>query len=140
VKNILEDAAGTVRRAEAQAKDANARADVLLKRLDEDLIPKFESIRAGTVGGLENLTRIIQQARDDTREASRLADSADAKARRVRKLHDMTKLNLKELKDKILLARQKASSVCNLQNSSLQVFALSPLFNLTCFERIAYSE
>ncbi|XP_055952530.1 laminin subunit alpha-1-like isoform X1 [Argiope bruennichi] len=111
VKNILEDAAGTVRRAEAQAKDANARADVLLQRLDDDLIPKFESIRAGTVGGLENLTRIIQQARDDTREASRLADSADAKAKRVRKLHDMTKLNLKELKDKILLARQKASSI-----------------------------
>ncbi|CAL1296819.1 unnamed protein product [Larinioides sclopetarius] len=111
VKNILEDAAGTVRRAEAQAKDANARADVLLKKLDDDLIPKFESIRAGSGGGLENLTRIIEKARDDTREASRLADSADAKATRVRKLHDMTKLNLKELKDKILLARQKASSI-----------------------------
>ncbi|GIY26654.1 laminin subunit alpha-2 [Caerostris darwini] len=111
VKNILEGAAHTGRIAEAKAKDANRRADALLNRLDDDLLPKFESIRAGTVGGLENLTRIIQQAREDTREASRLADSADAKARRVQKLHGVTKLNLKELKDKILLARQKASSI-----------------------------
>ncbi|PRD25784.1 UNVERIFIED_CONTAM: Lama1 [Trichonephila clavipes] len=54
---------------------------------------------------------MIQQARENTREASRLADSADAKARRVRKQHELTQLNLKELKDKILLARQKASSI-----------------------------
>ncbi|GFU33502.1 laminin subunit alpha-1 [Nephila pilipes] len=111
VKALLEDAASIGRQAEGKAKDANARADILLQRLDDDLMPKFESIRAGTVGGLDNLTRIIQQARENTREASRLADSADAKAKRVRKQHDLTQLNLKELKDKILLARQKASSI-----------------------------
>lgn len=54
---------------------------------------------------------LVQQARDDTQEAVRLADSANAKARRVRKQHELTQLNLKELKDKILLARQKASTV-----------------------------
>lgn len=41
----------------------------------------------------------------------RLADSANAKAKRVRKQHELTQLNLKELRDKILLARQKASTV-----------------------------
>ena len=55
----------------------------------------------------------VEKAREDTRAASRLADSADASAKRVRKQHEVTLLNLKELKDKILLARQKASSVSN---------------------------
>lgn len=57
----------------------------------------------------------VEKARDDTRTASRLADSADASAKRVRKQHEITMLNLKELKDKILLARQKASSVSNMR-------------------------
>lgn len=54
---------------------------------------------------------LVAQAREDTRSASRYADSADASAQRVRQQHEITKLNLKELRDKILLARQKASSV-----------------------------
>ncbi|KAG8183116.1 hypothetical protein JTE90_024425 [Oedothorax gibbosus] len=111
IKRTLEEVADQSKLSEAKAKNANARADDLLQRLDNDLLPKYESIRAGTVGGLENLTRIIQQARDDTQEAVRLADSANAKAKRVRKQHELTQLNLKELKDKILLARQKASTI-----------------------------
>ncbi|XP_035204465.1 laminin subunit alpha-1-like [Stegodyphus dumicola] len=111
LKDLLEDTANTARIAEGQANGAKAKVDDTLQRLENDLIPKFESIRAGTVGGLENLTRIIQQAREDTRAATKLADNADASARRVRKQHELTKLNLKELKDKILLARQKASSI-----------------------------
>ncbi|XP_015910992.1 laminin subunit alpha-1 isoform X2 [Parasteatoda tepidariorum] len=111
VKPILDGAVRAAKTAEDQANNANRRADELLQRLDNDLTPKFESIRAGSVSGLDNLTRIIQKAREDTKEASRLADSADSKAKRVRKQHELTKLNLKELKDKILLARQKASSI-----------------------------
>lgn len=55
---MLEGTAEQARLAEGKAKRANTKADKLLNKLDNDLIPKFESIRAGTVGGLENLTRI----------------------------------------------------------------------------------
>lgn len=58
IRRTLEEVGHQSRLSEAKAKGANVRADDLLQRLDNDLIPKYESIRAGTVGGLENLTRI----------------------------------------------------------------------------------
>lgn len=58
ITRTLEEVTHQSKLSEAKAKGANARADDLLQRLDNDLMPKYESIRAGTVGGLENLTRI----------------------------------------------------------------------------------
>ena len=58
VQGVVADAADKARLAEGKAKRANNKADRLLNRLDNDLIPKFDSIRASTVSGLENLTRM----------------------------------------------------------------------------------
>lgn len=58
IQGLLEGSAEQASLAEGKAKRANGKADKLLNKLDNELLPKFDSIRAGTVGGLENLTRL----------------------------------------------------------------------------------
>lgn len=50
-------------------------------------------------------------ARSDIRAASRYASNAEEINERVARINNQLQLNLKELRDRILLARQKASSI-----------------------------
>ena len=87
------------------------RIDDIDKRIALELMPKLDRLRAGTTSGLDNLTKIIEQARSDIRDASRLADRAEETADRVNRLHNQMELNLKGLEDRILLARHKSASI-----------------------------
>ena len=115
---LPKDLSGILRGVEAKLRsildgleDIHRRIDDIDRRIAAELMPKLDRLRAGTTSGLENLTKIIDQARSDIRDASRLADRAEEIADKVNRLHNQMELNLKELKDRILLARQKSASI-----------------------------
>jgi len=91
--------------------DTHSRIDFIDQKMRQELMPKLDRLNEGSASGLENLTRIIERARQDIRGASRHASNSESIVERINKLHKQTSLNLKELKDRILLARQKASSI-----------------------------
>ena len=90
---------------------SHTRIDFIDQKIREELMPKLDKLNEGSASGLENLTRIIEKARSDIRSASRYASNSEIIVDRVNRLHGQTSLNLKELKDRILLARQKASGI-----------------------------
>lgn len=92
-------------------ENTNRRINEIDRRIALELMPKLDRLKAGTASGLENLTKVIEKARNDIRDAARLADKAEEIADRVNRQHNQLQLNLKDLKDKILLARQKAASI-----------------------------
>ncbi|XP_054153012.1 laminin subunit alpha-2-like [Oppia nitens] len=115
---LPKDLSGILRGVEAKLRnildgleDIHRRIDDIDRRIAADLMPKLNRLRAGTTSGLDNLTKIIDEARNDIRDGSRLADRAEEIAERVNRLHNQMELNFKELKDRILLARQKAASI-----------------------------
>jgi laminin alpha 1/2 len=115
---LPKDLSGVLRGVEAKLRnilegleDTHRRIDDIDRRIAAELMPKLDRLKAGTTSGIENLTKIIDQARNDIRDASRLADRAEEIAERVNRLHNQMELNLKELKDRILLARQKSASI-----------------------------
>lgn len=91
--------------------DVHANIDYIDQRLQDELLPTLDRLRAGSASGLENLTKIIEKARSDIRAASRYASNAEEINDRINRLRGDMELDLKELKDRILLARQKASSI-----------------------------
>lgn len=91
--------------------DVHSNIDFLDNRLKDELLPTLDRLRAGSASGLENLTRIIEKARADIRAGVRSASNAEETNERVVRVNEQIALNLKDLKDRILLARQKASSI-----------------------------
>ena len=91
--------------------DSHTRIDYIDQRLRDELMPKLDRLNEGSQSGIENLTKIIEKARADIRSASRYAANSEEINDRIGRIHQQASLNLKELKDRILMARQKASSI-----------------------------
>ncbi|KAI1284885.1 Laminin subunit alpha-2 [Halotydeus destructor] len=91
--------------------DIHSSIDFIDQRLHDELLPTLDRLRAGTASGLDNITKIIEKARSDIRAASRTASNTEEINERNIRIHSQLSLNLKDLKDRILLARQKASSI-----------------------------
>ena len=108
-----------------KVKDKSSHLDDILRRLEEihklieeyefkirnELLPKLERLKDGTPTGIENLTKLIEKARIDIRNSDKLACSAEYRWNKIKKDNDQLLYNLKELRDRILLARQKASGI-----------------------------
>lgn len=92
-------------------KDSTVRIEFVDQRIRSELAPKLDRLKEGSASGLENLTRILDKSRSDAKIASRYALNAEEINERVTALHKALFINLKELKDRILLSRQKASSI-----------------------------
>lgn len=91
-------------------KAANAKIDDLVTHLGA-LTAKVDALQSGTTQGLDNLTRMIDEAQRGIRVADGLATRSEQSVGRANRQHSQLQLNLKELRDKILLARQRASSI-----------------------------
>ncbi|RWS26450.1 Laminin subunit alpha-2-like protein, partial [Leptotrombidium deliense] len=91
--------------------DVHQTIDGIEYRIRTELLMKLERLKVGSTSGLENITRMIEKARSDIRDASRIAFNAEEISERVNRRQAQLELNLKELRDKIMLARQKASGI-----------------------------
>lgn len=108
-----------------KARDRSNHLDDILARLEEihklideyefkirnELLPKLERLKDGSPTGIENLTKLIEKARIDIRNSDKLACSAEYRWGKIKKENDQLLFNLKELRDRIWLAKQKASSI-----------------------------
>ncbi|KAL1442379.1 hypothetical protein MTO96_046442, partial [Rhipicephalus appendiculatus] len=110
ISGPLDDALREADRADGKQKGANNFVDGIVGRLP-GLIAKMETLKTGSAEGLDNLTRLIDEAQRGIKQADQLASRSEQSAARARQAHNMLQLNLKELRDKILLARQRASSI-----------------------------
>ncbi|XP_075729518.1 wing blister isoform X1 [Rhipicephalus microplus] len=110
ISGPLEDTLREANRADGKQKGANNFVDGIVGRLP-GLIAKVETLKTGSAEGLDNLTRLIDEAHRGIKQADQLASRSEQSAARARQAHNMLQLNLKELRDKILLARQRASSI-----------------------------
>ncbi|XP_075525225.1 wing blister isoform X1 [Dermacentor variabilis] len=106
----LEDALREANRADGKQKAANDRVDRIIGLL-AGTTAKVATLQTGSAAGLDNLTRLIDEAQRGIKQADHLAGRSEQSAARARQAHNMLQLNLKELRDKILLARQRASSI-----------------------------
>ncbi|XP_064486467.1 laminin subunit alpha lam-3-like [Ornithodoros turicata] len=91
-------------------RDANDKIDDLLARIAL-LGEKAAALETGSAQGLDNLTKLIDDAQRGVRVADKLAERSEQSVGRASRQHSQLQLNLKELRDKILLARQRASSI-----------------------------
>lgn len=91
--------------------ESHNRIDFLDSKIRDELTPKLDRLNEGSASGLDNLTRIIEKARQDIRSAARYASNSEVIVNRINRHHGQMKIDLKELRDRILLARHKASSI-----------------------------
>ena len=108
-----------------KTRDKNNHLDEILARLEEihklieeyefkirnELLPKLERLKDGTPMGIENLTKLIEKARIDIRNSDKLACSAEYRWNKIKKENDQLLFNLKELRDRIWLAKQKTTGI-----------------------------
>lgn len=80
-------------------------------KIRNELLPKLERLKDGTPTGIDNLTKLIEKARIDIRNSDKLACSAEYRWKKIQKENNQLLFNLKELRDRILLARQKTSGI-----------------------------
>lgn len=92
-------------------RDSSGHIDALDGRIRNELQGRLDRLNEGSASGLENLTRILDRAREDIRAGSRYASNAEEISERVTKTMKEVYVNLKQLKDRILLARHAASSI-----------------------------
>ncbi|XP_067126672.1 LOW QUALITY PROTEIN: laminin subunit alpha lam-3-like [Centruroides vittatus] len=111
IPDVLRQAKSNKQRAAVKIDEGRRKVNEINDLIEKELYPRLDLLTAGTKAGLENFTQIIEKARSDIKGASRTADVADEVKDNVSNTHAKMQLNLKELKDKILLARQKASSI-----------------------------
>jgi laminin alpha 1/2 len=108
---LLEGVNAKLRNISEGLKETHQRIDDIDGRIAAELMPKLNGLIAETTPEIENLTKIIDQTRNDIRNASTLADSAEKIAQRVNGFPNQIKVNIEELKNRILIARQKAASI-----------------------------
>lgn len=94
-----------------ELKDSISRIGFIDQRIKNDLEFKLDRLRQGSASGLDNLTRLLDKSRSEIKSSVRYAINANELSQRVSSLHKTLYINLKELKDRILLSRQKASSI-----------------------------
>ncbi|KAG0419196.1 hypothetical protein HPB47_004290, partial [Ixodes persulcatus] len=105
----LEEALQQARGAYGKQETANVRIDGVLGLL-AGMHAQIGTLQTGSAEGLDNLTRLIDDAQRGIKRADQLATRSEQSAARARKTHNQLQLNLEELRDKVLLARQRASS------------------------------
>lgn len=91
--------------------DARIKIESIDNRIKGELGPKLNRLKEGSASGLENLTHVLDKSRSDIRSALRYAVNAEELNERITVLTKDVFINLKELKDRVLLSRQKASSI-----------------------------
>ncbi|XP_029841229.2 laminin subunit alpha-1 [Ixodes scapularis] len=106
----LEEALQQARGAYGKQETANVRIDGVLGLL-AGMHAQIGTLQTGSAEGLDNLTRLIDDAQRGIKRADQLATRSEQSAARARKTHNQLQLNLEELRDKVLLARQRASSI-----------------------------
>lgn len=75
------------------------------------LLPQLETLKTGTTAGLETPKQDIERSLLLIKEAREYIDGVESKVKGVDRLRNQLELNLRELKMKILFARQKAASI-----------------------------
>ncbi|CAN7938715.1 unnamed protein product, partial [Ixodes hexagonus] len=106
----LEEALQQARGANGNQETANVRIDGVLGLL-AGMRAQIGTLQTSSAEGLDNLTRLIDDTHRGIKRADQLATRSEQSAARVRKTHNQLQLNLEELRDKVLLARQRASSI-----------------------------
>ncbi|XP_067120373.1 laminin subunit alpha lam-3-like [Centruroides vittatus] len=76
-----------------------------------EIYDKIKRLEGSTLLGMKNLTFQIDQSQENLEKASRKQHSSETLFKRLRYKHEEVSSKLKALKDNILLARQKASSI-----------------------------
>ncbi|XP_023215489.1 laminin subunit alpha-1-like [Centruroides sculpturatus] len=76
-----------------------------------EIYDKIKRLESSTLLGMKNLTFQIDQSQENLEKASRKQHSSETLFKRLRYKHEEVSSKLKALKDNILLARQKASSI-----------------------------
>lgn len=111
VPNIVRQADDKQKRAAFKISGGKRKVETIEDLITTELYPQLNLLKSGTKAGLENFTQIIEQARLNIKEASKTVNNIENSANRIGRKHQQMQLNIKDLKDKILLARQKASSI-----------------------------
>ncbi|XP_054719082.1 laminin subunit alpha-1-like [Uloborus diversus] len=89
----------------------HSKIDDLVDLLNEELFPKLESLRVQSPAGLSNTSQTIEFAKTTVKNANKKAGSIERRVQRIKVTNQQMKLNVRDLKNKILLARQKASNI-----------------------------
>ncbi|KAG1688578.1 Laminin subunit alpha-2 [Nymphon striatum] len=93
------------------ADEANNQTDEIVAKISSELIPKFRLIQSGSAADLGNISQIIDQAQADIKSAVKEADNLKNHRKKMKNLGDGIHLNLDALRNKILQARQTASTI-----------------------------
>jgi len=91
--------------------DTHSKIDRASKRIEAELALRVQRLQGGSASGIENLTRIIEKAREDIRTSSRFIANSKTIQSRIRQANEKIDYDLTDLKNRILLSRQKADSI-----------------------------
>ncbi|KAF8792889.1 Laminin subunit alpha-1 like protein [Argiope bruennichi] len=89
----------------------HSKIEMLTDDINTKLYPKLDGLRIGSSAGLFNVTKTIDLAKGTINKAVKKANNVETRVGRVKNLNNQMQLSLRDLKNKILLARQKTSNI-----------------------------
>ncbi|GFV46525.1 laminin subunit alpha-1 [Trichonephila clavipes] len=89
----------------------HTKVEMLVDNIHTELYPKLDGLRIGSSAGLFNVTKTIDVAKATINKAVKKANNVESRVERVKTLNNQMQLSLRDLKNKILLARQKTSNI-----------------------------
>nr|XP_042897336.1 laminin subunit alpha-1 isoform X3 [Parasteatoda tepidariorum] len=89
----------------------HGKIDMLQEMLNVELYDRLNYLRVGSTAGLFNITKTIDIGKEITKAAIKKAGTAESRVDRVKSLNNQMQSSVRNLKNKILLARQKASNI-----------------------------
>ncbi|KFM68919.1 Laminin subunit alpha-2, partial [Stegodyphus mimosarum] len=89
----------------------HSQIDMLMNLINDDLYSKLDGLRVGSSAGLFNVTQTIDLLKSTTKKAVKKEGNVEKRVERIKVMNSKMKLSVQDLKNKILLARQKTSNI-----------------------------